>query len=169
MHKKLFTASFGILELCFLLVFFMYSAFAIANSFIKRAKEKGVKDMTPMKLQKIMFYAQSHYLNINGVESPLFDDFFARWKHGPVIPSVYHTFKYFGSSSISKYATNAYGAIPIVSDQDDSVISFIDSVLDAYGKYSGAQLSSMTQQPITAWKQPDGSVITNQELYLMFN
>ena len=72
-----------------------YSAMAVANAFIKRSKEEEITNLTPMKLQRLMYYAQSWHLAIKG--EPLFDDFFARWPSGPVIPSLYHAFKYYSN------------------------------------------------------------------------
>src|SRR5437667_252720 len=60
-----------------------YSAMAVANAFIKRAKEKQLRDLSPMKLQKLLFFAQSWYLARN--DEPLIDDFFCRWQYGPVV------------------------------------------------------------------------------------
>ena len=36
-----------------------YSALAVANAFIERAKEGKLSGLTPMKLQKLLFYTQS--------------------------------------------------------------------------------------------------------------
>lgn len=150
----------------------MYSAFAIANSFLEKAQERKMKDMTPMKLQKIMFFAQSHYLKLNSIKTiedlkliPLFDDFFARWKYGPVIPSLYHEFKELEGNPINTCAQIASGKIPKVSPQDHAVLHFMDELLNAYGQYTGPELSTLSHDKSTAWKQGDGSVITNEELY----
>ena len=85
-----------------------YSAMQVANEFIKKAPEYEVMDLTPMKLQKLMFFAQSWHIKELGY--PLFDDYFARWQYGPVIPSIYHEFKTFGSSHIDKDRASAYFA-----------------------------------------------------------
>lgn len=58
-----------------------YSAIAVANSIIKVAKNKGVNDLTPMKIQKLMYFAQFFYLKY--FKKILIDDNFVRWKYGP--------------------------------------------------------------------------------------
>lgn len=69
-----------------------YSAAAVANAFIEKANKGELSELTPMKLQKLLFYTQSWHLKLcNG--RPLFDDLFARWKFGPVIPPLYHMLK----------------------------------------------------------------------------
>lgn len=60
-----------------------YSAVAVANAFIEKALKGELKELTPMKLQKLLFYTQSWHLKLRG-GTPLFDDLFARWKFGPV-------------------------------------------------------------------------------------
>ncbi|MFP6860626.1 Panacea domain-containing protein [Pseudomonas sp.] len=149
-----------------------YSALAVANAFIERAKEGKLPDLTPMKLQKLLFYVQSWYLKQRG--SPLFDDNFARWTHGPVIPSIYHEFKGYGSGVIQApgstvvprpSSSNPFAyevVVPEINRNDQDAIGFIDEVIRVYGQLSGWQLSQMTHQAGTAWQisgAPDGGPI----------
>ncbi|WP_257812429.1 Panacea domain-containing protein [Aggregatibacter actinomycetemcomitans] len=48
-----------------------YSSIAIANSFIGKANIGEISNLTPMKLQKLMFYTQSWYIKLYG--KPLFE------------------------------------------------------------------------------------------------
>jgi Uncharacterized phage-associated protein len=50
-----------------------YPTIAVANAFIERAMKGQLPDLDPMKLQKLMFYAQSWNLKI--YNEPLVDDF----------------------------------------------------------------------------------------------
>ncbi|ENO5268794.1 DUF4065 domain-containing protein, partial [Escherichia coli] len=78
-----------------------YSAAAVANAFIDKAKRGEIKDLTPMKLQKLLFYTQSWHLKLfNG--RPLFYDLFARWPYGPVIPHLYHMLKKYRGDEIQE-------------------------------------------------------------------
>ncbi|EEX49486.1 MULTISPECIES: Panacea domain-containing protein [Pasteurella] len=142
-----------------------YSAMQVANSFIQRAKDGAVTDLTPMKLQKLMFFAQSWSLKETGY--PLFDDFFSRWQYGPVIPSIYHEFKSFRDQPITSYGIDVFGNTVMVSEDDPQSWELIDDIIKEYGEYSASQLSWMTHQPKTAWSMNDilGTVITNLELY----
>lgn len=138
-----------------------YSALAVANAFIRRAEEGKLKQLTPMKLQKLLFYVQSWYYKIRG--KPLFDDNFARWTHGPVIPSIYHEFKNYGSGEIKSRGAmltpipegtgnlNLQLVVPDIDEADADAVYFIDEAIRVYGQYSGWQLSVMTHQPGTAW------------------
>src|SRR4051794_9267350 len=80
-----------------------YSAKSIANFFIGLAAAKGEK-LSPMKLQKLLYYACGWYAGYTG--QPLIDEAIEAWDYGPVIPSIYHEFKRFGSGSITARATD---------------------------------------------------------------
>lgn len=138
-----------------------YSAMQVANAFIQKAQDGKIPDLTPMKLQKLMFFAQSWYLKRN--RQPLIDDNFVRWQYGPVIPSVYYEFSNFGSQIITQPATNPFGIIESnLTAIDDT---FIDEVIRTYGNFDGWKLSVMTHQPKTAWSMGViGSVITPVEM-----
>ncbi|MFM0614545.1 DUF4065 domain-containing protein [Paraburkholderia nemoris] len=149
-----------------------YSAMAVANAFIKRAKEGRLQNLSPMKLQKLLYYAHSWNLALK--DKPLLDDFFARWTYGPVIPSLYHEFKEYGASDILDYGGHIVeedGELvrkrPIVGKRDEATWALIDRIIEVYGGYSGAQLSSMTHSKDSAWSQTgevDGGPIPNAEL-----
>jgi uncharacterized phage-associated protein len=149
-----------------------YSAMAVANAFISRAKEGKLPALTPMKLQKLLYFAQSWSLAQEG--EALFDDFFCRWKYGPVIPSLYHDFKEYGANAITGqggHFVEREGKLlrvtPYVGEDDRETWSLIDDIIRVYGEYSGAQLSAITHQPDSAWTVTggaDGGVIANQDL-----
>lgn len=151
-----------------------YSAFAVANAFIQRAAERGITDLSPMKLQKLMYFAQAWHLKIR--QTPLLDDTFARWQHGPVIPAVYHEFKAFGYKPITRKATTltleAFGYpdshAPIIPAHDASSWNLVDAVLTRYGQLDATTLSNMTHLQGSAWAKEggDGSAITHQEIIL---
>ena len=145
-----------------------YPTMAVANAFIKRAREGRLSDLSPMKLQKLLFFAQSWHLKWHG--EPLIDDIFCRWKYGPVIPAIYHEFKHYRNGDIDRYGSfvSPYGAIePIVPDNDKQTWGVIDEVIRAYGSYTGSQLSSITHQDGSAWHKTGGAddgPISNNDL-----
>lgn len=148
-----------------------YSAYAVANAFVRRAKEGRLPNLSPMKLQKLMYFAHAWYCKYRN--APLLDDSFARWTHGPVIPSIYHEFKAYGYRPIDNMATtlslssNGYSMnVPTVPDIDHDVWSLIDAVAEKYGRYDGPTLSAMTHREGSAWAKngPDGSAITFAEI-----
>ncbi|MBT0569794.1 DUF4065 domain-containing protein [Curvibacter sp. CHRR-16] len=149
-----------------------YSAYAVANAFIQRAEEGKISNLTPMKLQKLLYFAQAwHLKGTNGL--PVLDDHFARWKYGPVIPAIYHEFKAFGYQPITRKATTlsmndaGYSVlVPMVPAEDLSTWGLIDAIINSYGSFDAQTLSTMTHEENSAWAQgnPDGSVITHPEI-----
>ncbi|MGZ0189059.1 MAG: Panacea domain-containing protein, partial [Alphaproteobacteria bacterium] len=51
-----------------------------------------------MQLQKLLYFCHGWNLEIRG--EPLVADSFQAWQYGPVHPSVYREFRYFGSADI---------------------------------------------------------------------
>lgn len=149
-----------------------YSAVAVANAFIEKAKQGKLKGLTPMKLQKLLFYTQSWHLKLCDGK-PLFDDLFARWKFGPVIPPIYHLLKKYGSNEIQEpisIIVDSEGEwkriTPKIQSDDAIAEKIIDKIIDVYGSYSGTELSTMTHAPNTAWSlgAVDGGPITHTDM-----
>lgn len=135
-----------------------YKAIDVAIFFIKKAMNGDISDLTPMKLQKLMFFAQSWY--IRKLDSSLFGESFERWEYGPVIPSLYREFRKFRSRTIT-----ISEPLPETAVFNETDIQFLNKIIEVYGNFTGPQLSWMTHQPGTAWSLGvKGSVITNNEL-----
>ncbi|MCT9821641.1 Panacea domain-containing protein [Pseudomonas veronii] len=155
-----------------------YSALAVANAFIEQGLRGKIPNLTPMKLQKLLFFAQSWHLRNKGESTPLFDDNFARWKYGPVIPSLYHELKTYGAKSIASTLSNVEldedGELmlvtPSIPASDADTHKLIDQIISKYGGLSGTQLSYLTHEPGTAWElglvngEADGSAITWEQM-----
>lgn len=132
----------------------------VANAFIKRSIAGKLDGLTPMKLQKLMFFAQSWYLK--KYQKTLIEDTFVRWQYGPVIPSIYYEFARAKGDVIVTLAVDAFGE-KIPADLSDLDEQFLDKIVEVYGGYSGWQLSEMTHHPDGAWAMNNkllGSTIT---------
>ena len=149
-----------------------YSAFAVANAFIHRAEQGYLPNLSPMKLQKLLYFAQAWHLKQR--KSPFLDDNFARWQHGPVIPAIYHEFKAYGYQPIkSKATTLAIGSggyavhIPVIPEADRDAWGLIDAIINKYGSIDAQLLSTMTHQAGSTWETGgggNGSVITQEQI-----
>lgn len=134
----------------------MESAFDVARWFLgenrKRienvdyedSEHEDVEYITNLKLQKLLYYAQGSYLAM--FDEPLFEESIEAWRHGPVVPQVYHKYKHFGSNGINEpdedYNTNF----------DMKTESLLREVYDTFGIYSAWKLRDMTHQE-TPWKE----------------
>ena len=76
-------------------VTYMVTSLCVANSILRRGfKEK--RDITPMKLQKLMYFVFKKFYQETGER--LFPERFEAWRYGPVIDNVYQVFKKYGSN-----------------------------------------------------------------------
>ncbi|GAA5003147.1 Panacea domain-containing protein [Acinetobacter puyangensis] len=82
-----------------------FSALDIANFIVDYANnEMKYKNLTPIKLQKILYYVYVNCLTKHNYK--LFDDSIEKWKFGPVVNRVYHSFKTYGTSHIDATVDN---------------------------------------------------------------
>ena len=138
-----------------------YSARAVANTVIELSTKHGIRDLSPMKLQCLLFYIQSWYLKL--YNQVLFDDFIERWGCGTIVRDVHNEFKTFGSSPINSLATDALGYQAFIQDHDTMAKELIKRIFDVYGRFSATQLSNMTRTQDTAWSKGDLHTIINFE------
>ncbi len=135
-----------------------YSSKAIANTFIDIAERRGSPKLSPMKIQKLVYFAHGWHLAFYG--SPLIRDEIQAWKFGPVVQEVYHEFKEFGNEGIDRKATDlAYEAddlhqvIPVVEEDDESAHYVINQVWEIYSPFTAVQLSNMTHNEGSPWME----------------
>jgi uncharacterized phage-associated protein len=129
----------------------MTSAHDVAKYLIYRAHQEDDDSVSNLKLQKLLYYAQGFHLAL--FDEPLFSDEIIAWEHGPVVRSVYFTFKDFRR-----------GPIPFQGEPDEELFGpatkeLVDEVYNVYGEYSALALRNLshTEPP---WKDtPQNSVI----------
>jgi uncharacterized phage-associated protein len=149
-----------------------YTAKAVANEFIALAKKDG-RQLTPMQLQKLVYFAYGWYLAITGER--LIDERVEAWQWGPVVPSLYLEFKRFGSDPVTEPSADYYfkdGKMQFKfyelnsgdPGKDDAARMLIKRVWDIYGKYSAAQLSDMTHEPNSPWSTTPGKEIKGTDI-----
>lgn len=130
----------------------MVNALNVGNNILKRGFAENI-DITPMKLQKLIYFVYRDYLK--RTQRPLFNERFETWRYGPVIPSVYNEFKKYGSNAIRNYALEPGKTSFFTVNEESSPVfkEIIDNVWMQYKHYDGIVLSSMTHQEGTAWKK----------------
>lgn len=138
----------------------MIDACSVANSILTRSFNENI-DITPMKLQKMVYFLYADYLNKTGRN--LFDERFETWKYGPVLRSLYDKFKRYGANAIKGYASSADGSIYVISEQSSPEFrESLDRIWSRYKQYDGVYLSSLTHKMGTAWWK----AASEKELYL---
>lgn len=142
--------------------FMAHDAKAVANFFLELAEAEG-KKLSPMKLQKLVYYAHGWHFGLVG--EPLLDEEVQAWSFGPVIRSLYNEFRSFGADEITGRAMRLSHQPgnrlsfsfhhPSLTDSDagdrDFVKKLLNRVWEVYGGYSAVQLSNMTHATGTPW------------------
>lgn len=105
----------------------------VSNTIICIHREIFEESPSPMKLQKLCYYAQGYALAEDG---PIFPEDFQAWQHGPVIYDLYSKFKHFQWRQIGDE----------VGEITADLKEFINEIVSAYGRYDGAALSTMTHR-----------------------
>jgi uncharacterized phage-associated protein len=163
-----------------------YSAKAVANSIIDAALEKNI-ELTPMKIQKLVFYCHAWYMAF--FKTPLIKDEIQAWRYGPVIPELYYEFKDAGDESITKKATDLVFSetgdfsdsinliTPDVPLEDIDTWRILNESMRVYGKFTAIQLSNLTHMPGEPWaviakkyqsELPNGLEIPNELIRSIF-
>jgi uncharacterized phage-associated protein len=119
------------------------SVHAVADYFILKVDREAGDDITRLKLQKLVYYAQAWHLAMHGC--PLFEDRLEAWAHGPVCKAIHARFQYLSFNPIPPKTVLSDPA-----NLDDATTGFLDEVWEIYGQYSAAKLEAMAHQE-TPW------------------
>lgn len=121
----------------------------VSNNILQRAFRDNVP-VSPMKLQKILYFAASEYAKKVG--KPLLNDDFEAWQYGPVVRDVFQEFKSFSGKPIRAYAKDAAGQSFIISETDNPVFSdVLDRVWAQTRGRTAVSLSRLTHVDGSAW------------------
>lgn len=102
-------------------------------------------DLTNMKINKLLYFAQGHYLREFGI--PLFSDVIEAWEHGPVVPDVYSIYREYGDTPIKTYSPNLIPEITLNTEE------LLYGVARKYGRYTASTLRNMTHVVGSPWNQ----------------
>lgn len=142
-----------------------YSPTMIANNILSRAFAEKIK-VTPMKLQKILYFIASEYQK--RTHKTLIAEPFQTWAYGPVLRSVYDKFRPFSKAPIRRYARDAQGnAFVIDEDSDLELKHSIDHVWQAAKNMNAVDLSELTRLEGSAWDnafQEDRPILDPEEV-----
>ena len=128
-----------------------YSANEIASYLLWLAAREDEDEpgyLTPMQLQKLLYYVQGWALAETG--SPLFSDEIRAWTNGPVVEAVYQQYKSLGKRPIVDTPLNP----PSLAPEAEAIVR---GVWDRYKVYSAFKLSDMTHDEMP-WKKARGGM-----------
>lgn len=123
-------------------------------------KAQTYGDVTPMKLQKLLYYVKVWSL-VDG--HPLVQADFKKWEYGPVNPSLWKHFRKYGDAPIPLQSE--------VSAQSPAGYSkrLADFILSCYGPFSALSLSAMTHKEAPWRETPKDAVISEEAMYAYYS
>jgi uncharacterized phage-associated protein len=122
------------------------SVTAVAEYLVQQDALRDESDVTPMKLQKLLYLAQANYLASTGER--LFDENVEAYLHGPVVHRAWQLFpgrQIIAESGQANYASNPQERIP-----EDAEV-FLDAIWSKYSDFSAVQLRKLTHEQ-APWK-----------------
>lgn len=134
------------------------NALSVANYFIDLAKKKNEK-ITQLGLMKRVYIAHGFSLAI--YDKSLLDERFDKveaWKYGPVIPSVYHSFKIYKAGPITEKTVamrwddeNDVPTFETPELSDENAKKVVEMVWERYHNYTEKELIDITHRAGTPW------------------
>lgn len=123
----------------------------IANSILRRAFTEQTS-VSPMKLQKLMFFTACLYQR--HTRRRLLTESFQPWKSGPTCGAVYGEFASFGGNPITEYAKDAIGDVYAADERSNPELKqAIDMVWDHMKHLPAVTLARITVLPGSAWSK----------------
>jgi uncharacterized phage-associated protein len=123
----------------------MIDCLIAARYFIARAYEDRVEaEMTNMKVQKLLYYAQS--LNLALYDEPLFEEEIQAWRHGPVCPPAYKFYSDFEAKQLPIPRKESLSQLPPEKQE------LLEEIWGCFGHYHAYQLSDMAHEELP-WKK----------------
>lgn len=139
----------------------MSSASAVADWFLHFASRRYDAELTNLKLQKLLYYAQGAHLERYG--RPLFPEPIEAWEHGPVVPLVYILF-----------ATCGRTALPVPTHDPQLTSEEVEVVVDVWnehGRYSAWELRERSHREspwLDAYQPGNKTRISNESIKRFF-
>lgn len=133
---------------------------------------RPVHSLTPLKLQKILYYVATTYLKKH--KELLFSEPFRKWQYGPVVKEVYSEFKSIGICHIEKAkavivqdSSSIFGKRKVVFneekfDHDSDFKCVANSVINQLIDVDAFQLVEMTHEE-DAWANFESEIISGLE------
>lgn len=139
-----------------------YSSLQVANEFLKLAQKDAtaVKDISNMKLQKLVFFAQLLSVCMN-IDQPLCDSHFHAWDYGPVCPILYRKIKQFKSNFIELNNEDVRNVFKDCEPIEESwALEIIKAIWGRFKQFTSVGLSALSHRKNSPW-----SIVYNTDRY----
>ncbi|WGD98342.1 Panacea domain-containing protein [Bacillus safensis] len=122
----------------------MANVIDVAEYFISLSEERTRFAITPLKLQKLLYYAQA--FSLRDRKGTLFTEAIEAWQHGPVVPKIYRRYKDYGYFTIPHKEFDNKASVNEEPKLTDDEIETIKEVWEQFGHLDGKFLEELTHQ-----------------------
>jgi len=132
-----------------------YSALSVAKFYA----DKSDWSLSNLQLQKMTYLSQLVWFKSH--DEPLIDSSFEAWDYGPVVPSMYHKLKCFGSRPVK----NVFRSVKTIDNND--VVKFLNKGFEVLSKKEPWELVGLTHTEGGAWAKhylSESVVISNDDI-----
>lgn len=138
----------------------MYNVLDVSRYIINYSNRNDY-GISNLKLQKILYFVQAHFLTNTESQSPCFAEKIEAWDFGPVVPEAYFEYRQYGSGDIPTIVSyidfnkdDIWDSGRI--DYSDTIIELGDEVLinevvDKFAEYAATDLVTLTHRQ-APWK-----------------
>lgn len=123
------------------------TVYEAASYFLAKPLPQSGEQMTHLKLQKLVYYAQAYGLAVH--DRRIIDTKFEAWAHGPVSPDLYGIYKGFGYKAIPTWSVPC-SIVPVFAQ------SVLDWVWERFGALDAKRLEYLTHEE-EPWIEARGS------------
>ena len=134
----------------------------IASYFLASVDMEGGDNITNLKLQKLLYYAQGFHVALQSGR-PLFPESILAWRHGPVVRTIWLEHKHLEWRPIA--CPSAYR----VDDYPPEVRELLDTVYSTYGQFTATKLEAMTHKEPPWQDTPRNKIISHDLLGRFFS
>ena len=129
----------------------LYSPSQIADFFLSTIDTSKGDTISPLKLQKLVYYAQAWHYTLFG--KPLFKEKIEAWVNGPVVPSLYSRF-----ASTTKHRNIDISKIQLEKVKfPEQTNQLLNEIVLVYGERSGSYLEDLTHSE-APWIKARGTI-----------
>lgn len=127
-----------------------YSPITVANTLLLLARKSG-KGLSKLQLQKLVFLVQGW--SLAALERPLVSGQPEAWDYGPAYRDLHEATRSYGSEPVDRLLLSSpFASSPdLVEASDDSALSLITEVWEAYGPRTAWELVGLTHQKDSPW------------------
>lgn len=120
-------------------------------------------EITPLALQKLLYFTQAFYYAI--FDEEFFPDDCQAWSYGPVYPEIYYKYKGYGSDPIDKPTDDLQEDFCEFTTRE---VSLMDAIIDSFGRYSALVLRDITHSE-RPWLEARGSLLPEDRSQTVIN